>query len=188
MTQSVSPDDDLLNCAIRAHYDDITAAVRARGHSRTDAVDIVHDLYVKLAENPDALKGKRSLRAFLARAAINLGIDRRRRSGLEQRLFSGGEAEALAVAAETAAPDHGLRGRSPAEGVEDCDRRVAAAPPLGLHPAPAARHGPRRHCPQAAHLQEHGGAAPAARAAALPGPALRARLRVPKSRSHPSLS
>ena len=108
MTRSATPDDDLLNGAIRAHYEDITAVVRARGHSRADAAEIVHDLYVKLAENPDALQGKRSLRAFLARAAINLGIDRRRRSGLEQRLFSASEAEALAVAAETAAPDRGL--------------------------------------------------------------------------------
>lgn len=107
MTHSIFLDsDDLLNRAIEAHYADIKAAVRRRGHSRTAASDIVHDLYIKLAEQPDVLKGKRSLRAFLCRAAINLGIDRMRRANFEKRLFSGTEAEALAVPAQTDAPDY----------------------------------------------------------------------------------
>jgi RNA polymerase sigma factor (sigma-70 family) len=106
---SISLDgDDLLNRAIEAHYADIKAAVRRRGHSKGAAADIVHDLYIKLAEQPDVLRGKRSLRAFLCRAAINLGIDRMRRARFEERLFSGSEAEALAIPAEAAAPDHAL--------------------------------------------------------------------------------
>lgn len=109
VTHSLSLDsDDLLNRAIEAHYADIKAAVQRRGHSRGAASDIVHDLYIKLAEQPDVLKGKRSLRAFLCRAAINLGIDRMRRAQFEERLFSGTEVEALAIPAETAAPDHVL--------------------------------------------------------------------------------
>ena len=110
MSQSLLlDDDDLLNRAIEAHYADIRTAVRRRGHSPGAASDIVHDLYIKLAERPDALKGKRSIRAFLCRAAINLGIDRLRRSRFEERLFSGTADEALAVPAEIAAPDHGLQ-------------------------------------------------------------------------------
>lgn len=101
-------DDDLLNRAIEAHYAEIKAAVRRRGHSRSTASDVVHDLYIKLAEQPDVLKGKRSIGAFLCRAAINLAIDRLRRTRFEERLFSGTETEALTVAADTAAPDHGL--------------------------------------------------------------------------------
>jgi RNA polymerase sigma-70 factor (ECF subfamily) len=109
VTHSISLDsDDLLDRAIEAHYADIKAAVRRRGHSRGAASDIVHDLYIKLAEQPEILKGKRSLRAFLCRAAINLGIDRMRRASFEERLFSGTEAEALAVPANTAAPDYAL--------------------------------------------------------------------------------
>jgi RNA polymerase sigma-70 factor (ECF subfamily) len=99
---------DLLNRAIEAHYNDIKAAVRRQGHSRASAGDLVHDLYVKLASKPEVLEGKRSLSAFLCRTAINLGIDRLRRSRFEQNLFSGSETEALAVAADAAAPDHRL--------------------------------------------------------------------------------
>lgn len=100
--------DDLLNRAIEAHYADIKAAVLRRGCERGLDSDIVHDLYIKLAEKPDVLRGKRSLCAFLCRSAINLGIDRMRRARFEQHLFSGTDAEALAVPAETPAPDYGL--------------------------------------------------------------------------------
>lgn len=110
MTHSISFDsDELLNRAIEAHYADIKAAVRRHGHSRSAAADIVHDLYIKLAEKPDVLQGKSSIRAFLCRAAVNLGIDRLRRSRFEGRLFSGSEQEALAVASETPPPDHALQ-------------------------------------------------------------------------------
>lgn len=100
--------DDLLNRAIEAHYADIKAAVLRRGCARGLVSDIVHDLYVKLAEKPDVLRGKRSLCAFLCRSAINLGIDHMRRARFEQHLFSGTEVEALAIPTEVAAPDYGL--------------------------------------------------------------------------------
>lgn len=100
--------NDLLNRAIEAHYEEIVAAVGRRGHSPGAALDIVHDLYVKLAAKPDVLRNKRSIGAFLCRAAINLGIDRFRRERFEARLFSGSEYEANAVAAEGSAPDHAL--------------------------------------------------------------------------------
>lgn len=99
--------DDLLNRAIEAHYADIKAAVLRRGCARGLVSDVVHDLYIKLAEKPDVLKGKRSLCAFLCRSAINLGIDHMRRARFEQHLFSGTEVEALAVPT-AAAPDYGL--------------------------------------------------------------------------------
>lgn len=109
MSHSLPADsDDLLNRAIELHYADLKSAMRKRGHSPGAASDIVHDLYIKLSERPDALHGKRSLRAFLIRAAANLGIDRLRRSSFEERLFSGSEEEALAVPTVTAAPDEGL--------------------------------------------------------------------------------
>lgn len=102
------PSVDLLNSAIEAHYEEIKAAVRRRGHSHDSAADIVHDLYLKLADHPDSLAGARSVRAFLLRAAANLGIDRMRRASFETRLFSGSEAEAEQLAAATPAPDHTL--------------------------------------------------------------------------------
>jgi RNA polymerase sigma factor (sigma-70 family) len=100
--------NDLLNRAMEAYYTDITTAVRRRGHPRATARDVVHDLYVRLAAKPDVLRNKRSLKAFLCRAAINLGIDRMRRETMEARLFSGSEREALSVASVGPAPDHAL--------------------------------------------------------------------------------
>lgn len=99
---------DLLNRAIEAHYAEVMAAVRGRGHSGSAATEIVHDLYLKLIDRPELLSEKRSLKAFLCRAAVNLGIDRLRRRTFETRLFSGTEAEALLAPAETAAPDQWL--------------------------------------------------------------------------------
>ena len=100
--------NDLLNRAMEAHYADITTAVRRKGHPLSTARDVVHDLYVKLAAQPDVLRNKRSLKAFLCRSAINLGIDRLRRENMEARLFSGTEREALSVASLGPAPDMAL--------------------------------------------------------------------------------
>ncbi|MFD1331979.1 RNA polymerase sigma factor [Methylopila musalis] len=106
---------DLLNRAIEAHYEEMIAAASRGGRTRAAALDIVHDLYVKLAMRPEILADKRSLGAFLRRAAANLGVDRLRREGFERRLFSGAEEEAAAVAAQCPAPDHAL----------DVERRIA---------------------------------------------------------------
>ncbi|GLK77703.1 siderophore-interacting protein [Methylopila jiangsuensis] len=113
----LSADDgrDLLNRAIEAHYEEMIAAARHGGRTRAAALDIVHDLYVKLAARPELLAEKRSLGAFLRRAVVNLGVDRFRRERLEGRLFSGTEDEAAAVAASSPAPDQAL----------DADRRIA---------------------------------------------------------------
>jgi len=100
--------NDLLNRAIEAHYAEITDVVSRRGHSRSSASDIVHDLYVKLATRPDVLRDKRSIKTFLFRSAVNLGIDRLRRQKTETRLFSGTEQEALCVESDLPAPDYGL--------------------------------------------------------------------------------
>lgn len=99
---------DLLNQAIQAHYNDMIAAVGRGGHSESAAREVVHDLYLKLAMQPNVLKGTRSLRGFLCRAAINLGIDRFRRQQFETRLFSGTEEEATAVCASSDCPDTAL--------------------------------------------------------------------------------
>jgi len=107
VTSSLSVNsNDLLDHAIEQHYAEIKAAVRRRGHSQTVATEIVHDLYLKLAEKPGVLKDKRSLRAFLCKAAVNLGIDRLRRNNFEERLFSGTLEEASEIASTTAAPDY----------------------------------------------------------------------------------
>lgn len=78
---------NFLDSAITEYYDDIRAAVRRRGLDYGQDSDVVHDLYLRLSRKPEKLIGRGSLRAFLIRAAINLGIDRVRRSAFEARLF-----------------------------------------------------------------------------------------------------
>ena len=68
----------------------------------------MHDLYLKLAAQPNLLRDKRCIRSYLCRAAANLCTDRCRRERFEARLFSGSEQEAQFVAAESAAPDRAL--------------------------------------------------------------------------------
>ena len=77
-----------LDDAMAAYYDDLIAVVRRRGAEPWQATEIVHDLYVRLSGKPEALAGKSSIRAFLIRAAINLGVDRGRRRSFENRLFA----------------------------------------------------------------------------------------------------
>lgn len=98
--------NELLNHAIEVYYHDVAKAVGRRGLTQGSALDIVHDLYVKLAAQPDVLRDKRSIKAFLCRAAINLGIDRRRREQFEARLFASMDQEVQDIAAETASPDY----------------------------------------------------------------------------------
>lgn len=100
--------DELLDRAIALHYEEMRNALTKRGHRGASASEVVHDLYLKLAEKPDSLDGVRSIRHFLIRAAVNLGMDRHRRTRLEQRLFSGTEAESHAVACPAPAPDHAV--------------------------------------------------------------------------------
>lgn len=90
-----------LDAAIEAYYDEIRSAMRRRGATPAVATEIVHDLYVKLSGNPQPLVAARSVKAFLIRAAINLGIDRARRLAFEQSLFA-----VLDAGAETVAHRH----------------------------------------------------------------------------------
>lgn len=100
--------NELLNHAIETYYNDVVKAVAHRSFSQGSAMDIVHDLYIKLAAQPEVLRDRRSIRAFLCRAAINLGIDRYRREKFEARLFASMELEAHNAVADTASPDHKL--------------------------------------------------------------------------------
>lgn len=86
-----------LDAAIEAYYDEIRSAVRRRGASPVQATEIVHDLYVKLSGNPQPALSAGSIKAFLIRAAINLGIDRARRLAFEQSLFAVLDASVVVV-------------------------------------------------------------------------------------------
>lgn len=105
---STPGDSPLLDRAIVAYYDELCGNIRHRGHSPAGSREIVHDVYLRLRDRQTVLDGKISLKAFLLRSCINLGIDRFRRQRFEARLFSGTEAEALAVSAPFASPDQAM--------------------------------------------------------------------------------
>ncbi|KZM51809.1 RNA polymerase sigma factor [Labrenzia sp. OB1] len=102
---------ELLNRAMEAYYKDVVKAVGARGATQGSAFDIVHDLYVKLSAHPEVLHDKQSIRAFLCRAAINLGIDRHRREQFEARLFSHFDGETHTVISDVT-PEYGLEAKA----------------------------------------------------------------------------
>jgi RNA polymerase sigma-70 factor (ECF subfamily) len=97
-----------IDAAITDYYDELCRAVRRRGHVSSNANEVVHDLYVRLKDRRTDLQGKSSLRAFLTRAAINLGLDRFRRERFEAKLFCGTEDEAANIASKDANPDLAL--------------------------------------------------------------------------------
>lgn len=105
---SSASENPLLDMAVLAYYDELCGSVRRRGHSPANSQEIVHDVYVRLRQRHGALENKTSLKAFLIRACINLGIDRFRRERFESCLFSGSEQEALQVSAPIASPDQTL--------------------------------------------------------------------------------
>lgn len=105
---STSSHTALLDSALLSHYEELCTSVRRRGHSSANSQEIVHDVYLGLRQKQTALDGKASLKAFLIRACVNLGIDRFRRQRFEACLFSGSEQEALLVSAPIASPDQGL--------------------------------------------------------------------------------
>lgn len=92
----------VLDSAITLYYDDMRLAARRRGLDSAGATEVAHDVYVHLARQPDRLVGKNSIRAFLMRAAANLGIDRLRRQAFERRLFAELDRAAVSVAAQPA--------------------------------------------------------------------------------------
>jgi RNA polymerase sigma factor (sigma-70 family) len=91
----------ILDSAIEAYYDDIRGAVRRKGLDQSLATEVVHDLYIRLSSKPEWSSNKFSLRAFLMRAAVNLGIDRMRRLAFENRLFAALDAETESIPLRT---------------------------------------------------------------------------------------
>ena len=70
-----------------------------------DTRDLLQELFVKLAKQPEVLDGVRDERSFLLRLAHNLAIDLIRRRGTREKNYEHLAGETLAVFAPTAAPD-----------------------------------------------------------------------------------
>ncbi len=115
-----------LNDTIERYYRDIVQAVSRRGVDQALSHDVVHDLYIKLASSNYRLEHKSSIKAFLIRAAVNLGFDRMRRAAFEAKLFAQLDLSAEAIAAQQEDPGQNV----------DLRNRLAAfrAAILGLPP------------------------------------------------------
>src|ERR1035441_1155924 len=72
-----------------------------------DTRDLLQELFVKLAKQPEVLEGVRDERGFLLRLAHNLAVSLFRRRGTREKNYEQLAGQTLAVFAPAAAPDEG---------------------------------------------------------------------------------
>src|ERR1041384_6702064 len=70
-----------------------------------DTRDVLQEIFVKLARQPDLLRGARDERAFLIRLAHNAAVDLMRRRGTRAKNHEQFGAEKISVFAATTDPD-----------------------------------------------------------------------------------
>ena len=70
-----------------------------------DTRDVLQEIFIKLARQPDLLRSARDERAFLLRLAHNAAIDLMRRRGARSRQHEQFGAEQISVFAQTSDPD-----------------------------------------------------------------------------------
>ena len=73
--------------------------------SEADTRDLLQDLFIKLARQPEAFAGVRDERAFLLRLAHNAAIDLMRRRGTREKNYDQLAAETASAFAPSADPD-----------------------------------------------------------------------------------
>ena len=73
--------------------------------NETDTRDLLQEIFIKLARQPDLLKGVREERAFLIRLAHNLSIDLMRRRGTREKNYAQLAEEIASIFAHSADPD-----------------------------------------------------------------------------------
>jgi len=73
-----------------------------------DTRDVLQEIFVKIAQEPELLRGVRNERAFLIRFAHNLTIDLMRRRGARERTKENFAAETVSAFAPADDPDEGF--------------------------------------------------------------------------------
>jgi RNA polymerase sigma-70 factor (ECF subfamily) len=73
--------------------------------NEADTRDLLQELFIKLARNPNTLASVREERAFLLRLAHNGAIDLIRRRGTREKNYEQLAADSVALFAQTVAPD-----------------------------------------------------------------------------------
>jgi RNA polymerase sigma-70 factor, ECF subfamily len=91
-----------------AHAQPLYAFLLSLTRSEADTRDLLQDLFVKLAREPQLLDGVREERAFLIRLAHNAAIDAQRRRGTRDRTREYFAAENISLFAPAADPDEAI--------------------------------------------------------------------------------
>jgi RNA polymerase sigma-70 factor (ECF subfamily) len=88
-----------------AHAQPVFAFLLSFLRNEADARDLLQELFVKLAANPNILKGAHDERAYLLRLAHNLAIDNLRRKGSREKRIEQLADESADLFAPAADPD-----------------------------------------------------------------------------------
>src|SRR4051812_43558953 len=73
--------------------------------NETDTRDLLQEVFIKLAKQPELLRGVREQRSFLLRMAHNLTIDLIRRRGTREKNYHQLAAESMELFATSVNPD-----------------------------------------------------------------------------------
>ena len=96
---------DFLNRVYNQHAQALFAFLLNFTRDEADTWDLLQELFVKLARQPDLLDGAREERAFLIKLAHNLAVDAMRRRGARERKHDQQRAELETVFAPAMDPD-----------------------------------------------------------------------------------
>ena len=94
-----------------AHAPTLFAFLLNLTRNEADTRDILQELFIKIARQPELLAGLREERAFLIRLARNAAIDLIRRSGSRERTKVNFAAEIISPFAPTRDPDEAVFGQ-----------------------------------------------------------------------------
>ena len=100
--------------------------------NETDTRDLFQEIFIKLARQPDLLKGVREERAFLIRLAHNLAIDLIRRRVTRENNYSQLAAESESIFANGENPDEGEFRKALSEALVDLPMEQRAVVHLKL--------------------------------------------------------
>ena len=97
-----------------------------------DTRDLLQEIFVKLAREPELLRGVREERAFLIRLAHNAAIDLIRRRGTRERTKENFAAERISIFAPANDPDENLFREELADALEELPEEQRAVVHLKL--------------------------------------------------------
>jgi len=115
-----------------AHAQPLFAFLLNFTRDEADTCDLLQEIFVKLAREPELLAVVREERAFLIRLAHNAAIDLMRRRGTRERTKENFAAERISIFAPTNDPDENLFREELADALEELPEEQRAVVHLKL--------------------------------------------------------